>query len=239
MENEPLVAVLPLGTGNDLSRVLGFGEGHNADVDVEEYLDQVSSAFPAKLDRWKVCYTPCRSLGMHMPTREVFMNNYLSIGVDALVTLNFHRARQSPFYIFSNRLINKKAPQPFNFFLLILVQFLKFYSGQLILVSSTNASTSSSSTSEPMDVSRNEISSTTTVSSSGSFSNPLKFLGSTQSGHNILQEYFSVPNETSLQALSISFKQWRILTWAFQKSLRVSCVRGHLKASCKFLSCVS
>lgn len=44
-------------------------------------------------------------------TREVYMYNYLSVGVDALVTLNFHRARQSPFYIFSNRSINKVKNQ--------------------------------------------------------------------------------------------------------------------------------
>ena len=35
------------------------------------------------------------------------MQNYLSIGVDALVTYNFHQARESPFYVMSSRLINK------------------------------------------------------------------------------------------------------------------------------------
>jgi hypothetical protein len=35
------------------------------------------------------------------------MYNYLSVGVDAQVTLDFHRARESPFYIISSRLINK------------------------------------------------------------------------------------------------------------------------------------
>uniref|UniRef100_A0A0P4WH02 Diacylglycerol kinase n=1 Tax=Scylla olivacea TaxID=85551 RepID=A0A0P4WH02_SCYOL len=104
-EKDPLVAVLPLGTGNDLSRVLGFGEGQSWDADVVEYLQQLATARPALLDRWRVHFTPARSL--NIATREVYMYNYLSVGVDALVTLNFHRARQSPFYICSNRFINK------------------------------------------------------------------------------------------------------------------------------------
>ena len=47
----PEVAILPLGTGNDLSRVLGWGEGHTGNVDVVEYLDAIASARPVKLDR--------------------------------------------------------------------------------------------------------------------------------------------------------------------------------------------
>ncbi|KAG7158641.1 diacylglycerol kinase epsilon-like isoform X2 [Homarus americanus] len=107
LKKDPLVAILPLGTGNDLSRVLGYGEGHSRYVDVVQYLQELASAVPTKLDRWKVHFVPNRKLGIRMPAREYFMNNYLSVGVDALVTLNFDWARQSPFYIFSNRLINK------------------------------------------------------------------------------------------------------------------------------------
>lgn len=50
---------------------------------------------------------PYRHLGIYLPVRNMFMYNYLSVGVDAQVTLDFHRARESPFYIISSRLINK------------------------------------------------------------------------------------------------------------------------------------
>ena len=35
------------------------------------------------------------------------VNNYASVGVDALVTLNFHRHRQSQPMLFGSRIINK------------------------------------------------------------------------------------------------------------------------------------
>ena len=60
-----------------------------------------------KLDRWKVEVVPRRHLRIRLPASTVYMNNYLSIGVDALVTHNFHKARESPFYLISSRIINK------------------------------------------------------------------------------------------------------------------------------------
>ena len=35
------------------------------------------------------------------------VNNYASVGVDALVTLNFHRHRESQPMLFGSRIINK------------------------------------------------------------------------------------------------------------------------------------
>ena len=126
LSTPPAVAIFPLGTGNDLARALGYGSGSDASADISQFLDNLgiilsnyqrlwcitiihfaekSKVVP--LDRWKVRVTPRRHLRIKLPTSTVFMNNYLSIGVDALVTYNFHKARESPFYVISSRIINK------------------------------------------------------------------------------------------------------------------------------------
>ncbi|XP_046406232.1 diacylglycerol kinase epsilon, partial [Ischnura elegans] len=103
----PSVGIIPLGTGNDLSQVLGWGRTHTSDLDPTVVMEQLENATEVSLDRWKVTIHPMRHLPMHHPLKEMFMYNYMSIGVDAQVTLNFHRARESPFYIFSSRFFNR------------------------------------------------------------------------------------------------------------------------------------
>jgi diacylglycerol kinase (ATP) len=48
---EPAVAILPLGTGNDLSRALKWGAGYVGDVDILDILTDIGKAKYVKLDR--------------------------------------------------------------------------------------------------------------------------------------------------------------------------------------------
>lgn len=113
LEPAPLVAIVPLGTGNDLSRVLGWGDG-SEQIDRDHLLRLVRRARPIQLDRWNVeirpngYYQRSRRVlitSLHIPRsimpagyRNMFVYNYFSIGVDALVALNFHVARSSTLY---------------------------------------------------------------------------------------------------------------------------------------------
>lgn len=60
------------------------------------------------LCRWSVTVTPISAgLGFRGFQQQHFMYNYMSVGVDAQVALNFHRTRESRFYLFSHRIFNK------------------------------------------------------------------------------------------------------------------------------------
>nr|CAG4645341.1 EOG090X00MP [Lynceus sp. MCZ IZ 141354] len=102
----PLSAVVPLGTGNDLSRELGWGTYFNGNFEFSKWVEDIYSTHVAQLDRWKVDIQPVRHLGFRLPIKSLSINNYFSIGVDALVALNFHRTRQSSLY-FPSRIFNK------------------------------------------------------------------------------------------------------------------------------------
>ena len=72
-----------------------------------DYMRKLNTGTETTLDRWHVQVDPFRHFGIQLPSHEFHMQNYLSIGVDALVTYNFHKARESPFYLISSRIINK------------------------------------------------------------------------------------------------------------------------------------
>jgi len=108
VQRQPHVAILPLGTGNDLARVLGWGRGYD-DEDVAEILTDVEHSELTLLDRWQVKVEHRRYLGLRKGGRELTMNNYLGVGCGAGVALNFHRQRESRPKLFKSRFINKAS----------------------------------------------------------------------------------------------------------------------------------
>ncbi|EDQ87685.1 uncharacterized protein MONBRDRAFT_37869 [Monosiga brevicollis MX1] len=98
----PAVAILPIGTGNDLSRVLEWGPGYTGG-NVRPLLMQTLDAFEVSLDRWRVDVAP-ESSGEH---RTLTMSNYIGFGLDASIALDFHRQREENPQRFTSRTKNK------------------------------------------------------------------------------------------------------------------------------------
>ncbi|TYZ64740.1 hypothetical protein PybrP1_004283 [[Pythium] brassicae (nom. inval.)] len=94
---QPPIAILPLGTGNDLARVLGWGSGFST-RDVSEILSEVAAAHVSLLDRWQVTIDG---------KKRAVLNNYLGVGVDAQVALEFHEQRERSPGLFMSQFVNK------------------------------------------------------------------------------------------------------------------------------------
>ena len=87
-ERWPPIAILPLGTGNDLARFHGWGAGYNNESLIQ-ILEQVSDAFVSMLDRWEM---EIQSLKGKVINRKIF-TNYASVGADAQAALQVHNVR--------------------------------------------------------------------------------------------------------------------------------------------------
>ncbi|XP_034210923.1 diacylglycerol kinase 2-like isoform X2 [Prunus dulcis] len=106
-ESPPPIAILPLGTGNDLSRVLQWGRGFST-VDgqggLTTLLHEINHAAVTMLDRWKV---NIKSEADPNKVQSKFMMNYLGIGCDAKVAYEFHVTREINPEKFSSQFVNK------------------------------------------------------------------------------------------------------------------------------------
>lgn len=127
----PPVAVLPLGTGNDLSRVLNWGGGYT-DEPLSRILMHIDEGSVVQLDRWNLEVSP-NDFGEIEPSDDTtdenssqgppvtkqqtnsepkkqlplnVMNNYFSLGFDAEVCLEFHESREANPDKFNNRIKN-------------------------------------------------------------------------------------------------------------------------------------
>jgi len=109
MANDPKVqmpvAILPLGTGNDLSRALGWG-GSFTTKDVKNLILTVSERCEnIVLDRWKVIIKDSKM--KKGQEKSFYLYNYLGIGLDAKFALGFHNLRQKYPQLFKSQLGNK------------------------------------------------------------------------------------------------------------------------------------
>lgn len=89
--------------------MLGWGSDTNpTEMDTNLYLQKIQEAKICDLDRWKIeIMSYGRTLSLRRQTKMTYMYNYFSIGVDAQIALDFHKARDSKLYICKNRLFNK------------------------------------------------------------------------------------------------------------------------------------
>uniref|UniRef100_A0A2K5XN22 Diacylglycerol kinase n=1 Tax=Mandrillus leucophaeus TaxID=9568 RepID=A0A2K5XN22_MANLE len=109
---EPSVAILPLGTGNDLGRVLRWGAGYSGE-DPLSVLLSVDEADAVLMDRWTILLDAHDAASAENgtadaePPKIVQMSNYCGIGIDAELSLDFHQAREEEPGKFTSRLHNK------------------------------------------------------------------------------------------------------------------------------------
>lgn len=89
----PALGVVPLGTGNDLARVLGW-QGWSL---VRPLVAALAAAGRRPLDRWRV----------QGPGLDRSWCNYLSLGADACVALRFHHLRQRHRWLARGPTINR------------------------------------------------------------------------------------------------------------------------------------
>ena len=119
--------MIPLGTGNDLARVLNFGGGYEGEVLKPILRSIVTQGESRILDRWNI-----RVEEEGGETKSYVLNNYFSIGLDAKIALKFHEMREENPQLFKSRTLNKgiygtfgiQVPPPLLLFFIYLTYYI-------------------------------------------------------------------------------------------------------------------
>jgi len=105
----PKICVVPMGTGNDLSRTLGWGIKNLSDIKTIQLFEKIQICIDlnrvSKVDWWNIEYLDCNQEDIkHLPTK---MLCYISFGYDAKITHNYQADRNSNPERFNSQLFNK------------------------------------------------------------------------------------------------------------------------------------
>ncbi|CAF0907469.1 unnamed protein product [Adineta ricciae] len=103
------VGVIPLGTGNDMARFLGWGVGYRGEA-LAPVIQSLAISEARLLDRWNIEIQSTAHTGIAtLKIPQSVFNNYLSFGADAQIALDFHEKRNASPRRYANRVFNKLA----------------------------------------------------------------------------------------------------------------------------------